>query len=92
MLFAGTDSHVGFIAGRYRDGAFSDSWTDVTRCAERTFVAYAPACECGWRGRTFPATEAGHLSARRMLVHEHLQPAPRRVLPTLFPGGVVTAG
>jgi hypothetical protein len=43
--------HVGFLAGRYRDGAYSDVWTDVSRCAEGTFVRYAPACTCGWGGR-----------------------------------------
>ncbi|MCE3551384.1 hypothetical protein LWC33_07955 [Pseudonocardia sp. RS11V-5] len=56
MLFIGpdadeaTDRHEGFVAGRYRNGALSDSWTDVTRCAHGTFTAFVPACECGWRG------------------------------------------
>jgi hypothetical protein len=84
MLFTGTESHVGYVAGRYRDGSFSDSWTDVTRCAERTFTAYAPACDCGWRGRKFPATSAGHLDCRRALVHEHLQKSARPAV-SLFP-------
>ena len=47
----GSDNHEGFVAGRYRNGAYSDIWTNVRRCAERTFLAYAPACECGWRGQ-----------------------------------------
>ncbi|MEU7812978.1 hypothetical protein [Pseudonocardia sp. NPDC049154] len=56
MLFIGreadeaTDEHEGYIAGRYRNGALSDIWTDVTRCAQGTFTALVPACECGWRG------------------------------------------
>ena len=80
MLFAGCGTHQGFVAGRYRNGAFSDRWTDVLRCAESTFTAYAPACSCGWRGRLFAATDAGHLDSRRVLVHEHLvaEPAHRR--------------
>jgi hypothetical protein len=45
-----TDEHEGFIAGRYRNGALSDNWTDVTRCAHGTFTAFVPACGCGWRG------------------------------------------
>ena len=72
MLFTGTSPHLGYVAGRYRNGAFSDAWTDVTRCAENTFTAYAPACACGWRGPAFPATESGHLACRRALTHEHL--------------------
>jgi hypothetical protein len=35
-----TNTHHGYIAGRYRDGALSDTWTDVRRCAERTFITY----------------------------------------------------
>jgi hypothetical protein len=71
MLFTIADplavpaGHAGYIAGRYRDGAYSDGWTDVSRCAENTFVAYAPACSCGWRGRGEPASAAGRLRCRR---------------------------
>ncbi|MGI5131967.1 hypothetical protein ACQEVB_34545 [Pseudonocardia sp. CA-107938] len=89
MLFTGGAAHQGFVAGRYRNGAFSDRWTDVLRCAELTFTAYAPACSCGWLGRTFPATEIGHLDSRRALVHEHLVPVPRRRRRSL--GGAVLA-
>ena len=42
--------HVGYIAGRYRSGVWSDHWTEVSRCAGHTFTQYAPACACGWRG------------------------------------------
>jgi hypothetical protein len=78
MLFTAGGAHLGFVAGRYRNGAFSDRWTDVLRCADLTFTAYAPSCSCGWRGPQFPATEAGHLGSRRALVHEHLVAAPTR--------------
>ena len=54
-----TDVHVGYVAGRYRSGVWSDQWTDVSRCAERTFTDYAPACVCGWRGRAHAATLGG---------------------------------
>lgn len=66
------DGHVGYVAGRYRNGAYSDIWTDVRRCAERTFTAYAPACSCGWRGRPQPATDVGHLTCRRIWSRKHL--------------------
>ncbi len=81
MLFTAGGSHLGFVAGRYRNGAFSDRWTDVLRCADLTFTAYAPSCSCGWRGPLFPATDAGHLDSRRALVHEHLVTAPARQRP-----------
>jgi hypothetical protein len=58
--------HAGYIAGRYRDGAYSDEWTDVSRCAENTFVAYVPACSCGWRGPAERPTAAGRLHCRRV--------------------------
>lgn len=64
--------HAGFLVGRYRDGAFSDAWTDVSRCAEGTFVAYAPACSCGWRGAAQPATAAGRLWCARLWRDDHL--------------------
>ncbi len=66
------DAHAGYVAGRYRDGGWSDDWTDVRRCAEATFTAYAPACVCGWRGPAAPATAEGHLSCQRMWVLEHV--------------------
>jgi hypothetical protein len=71
MLF--TDSslvevpeHAGFVAGRYRAGAFSDEWTDVRRCAPRTFTAWASACTCGWRGSTVPAKQADLVWCREL--------------------------
>lgn len=85
MQFTGSGFHQGFVAGRYRNGAFSDRWTDVLRCAERTFTAYAPACSCGWRGPLFPASDAGHLGCRRMLVHGHLAGPPPRRGPVVAP-------
>ena len=57
--------------GRYRNGAYSDIWTDVRRCADRTFLAYAGACECGWRGADHPSTEAGHHVALQDWRHDH---------------------
>jgi hypothetical protein len=64
--------HAGYVAGRYRDGAYSDVWTDVARCAERTFVGYAPACSCGWRGPGQPATAAGRLTCWRLWAGDHV--------------------
>ena len=57
--------HAGFLVGRYRNGAFSDAWTDVSRCAEGTFVGYAAACSCGWRGPLQPASARGRLLSSR---------------------------
>ena len=79
MVFTGcrdhdaTDAHAGYVAGRYRNGAWSDDWTDVRRCAEATFAAYAAACECGWRGPAEPATAQGYLSCQRVWVFEHVR-------------------
>lgn len=76
MLFNGRvggapEDHDGFVAGRYRDGAWSDRWTEVHRCAEGTFTGYAPACRCGWRGPVQPPTAEGHLACQRHWVFEH---------------------
>ena len=71
------DSHTGFVAGRYRDGAYSDIWTDVRRCASRTFTAYAPACSCGWRGAPRPVSDIAYLACRRDGDREHpVEPSP----------------
>ncbi|MFC4943171.1 hypothetical protein [Pseudonocardia sp. GCM10023141] len=66
------DGHAGFVAGRYRNGAFSDAWTDVRRCAERTFTAYLPGCTCGWTGLAQPASDTGWHRCRRAWFDEHL--------------------
>ena len=47
------------------------AWTDVSRCAEGTFVGYAPACSCGWRGAPQPATAAGRLWCTRLWRDDH---------------------
>lgn len=67
-----TTDHVVYVAGRYRNGALSDGWTDVSRCAERTFTAYHPACGCGWIGDARPATAAGLRAARHDGLRDHL--------------------
>lgn len=78
MLFIGpcsderTDGHEGYVAGRYRNGTYSDIWTDVARCAERTFTAYAPACECGWRGPIQEATDVGYAACQRVWLRAHV--------------------
>ena len=64
--------HAGFLVGRYRDGAFSDAWTDVSRCADGTFTGYAAACSCGWRGPLQPATARGRLLSSRDWRTAHL--------------------
>ena len=66
------DEHAGYVAGRYRNGVWSDEWTDVARCAERTFTGYAAACVCGWRGPSQPVTAEGHMARQRTWVFEHL--------------------
>jgi hypothetical protein len=77
MLFtpvpsAAVAGHVGYLAGRYRDGAFSDHWTDARRCASGTFTAYAPACTCGWRGTSEPITDIAPLACGRRWSTDHL--------------------
>jgi hypothetical protein len=64
--------HVGYVAGRYRDGAYSDMWTDVRRCARLTFTAYAPACSCGWRGAPIPVGDTGLIACHREWNRIHL--------------------
>jgi hypothetical protein len=86
MLFAAAtsaavpDGHAGYVAGRYRDGAYSDIWTDVRRCAAATFTAYAPACSCGWRGPAQPITDIAHVACARAWLRGHVAhlPAARR--------------
>jgi hypothetical protein len=70
----GTDvpGHTGYLAGRYRNGAYSDVWTDVSRCAEGTFVGYAAACTCGWRGPVRRADDVGRVRCRREWATGHL--------------------
>ena len=46
--------HVGYVAGRYRSGVWSDHWTDVSRCAGQTFTHYAPGLRA-WLARDRPA-------------------------------------
>jgi hypothetical protein len=78
MPFTAID-HVGFIAGRYRNGALSDAWTEVDRCAEGTFTAYVAACACGWHGPAHRPDDLGSEACRRDWVHGHaalVGPAP----------------
>jgi hypothetical protein len=66
--------HRGYVAGRYRDGALSDAWTDLTRCAERTFVRYVARCECGWLGDDHSASPAGYHDCQRELISHYFSP------------------
>jgi hypothetical protein len=70
------NGHIGYVAGRYRAGVWSDQWTEVSRCAERTFTAYAPACTCGWRGAAHPPTAHGQLACQRGWTFEHRTRVP----------------
>jgi hypothetical protein len=76
MLFTSVpgvpDGHVGHVAGRYRNGAYSDLWTDVRRCADLTFTAYAPACSCGWRAAPGPVGDTALIACHRAWVRDHL--------------------
>lgn len=75
---AASSDHAVYVAGRYRDGALSDTWTDVARCAPGTFIAYVPACTCGWTGAIQANTLDGFRESQRALRSEHLSrlPAP----------------
>ena len=66
-----SESHIGYVAGRYRDGSRSDIWTDVRRCAHATFTRYVAACECGWYGKDHPATPSGYQASAREWAHGH---------------------
>ena len=68
--------HAVYVAGRYRDGALSDTWTDVARCARGTFVGYVPACSCGWVGGIRAGTVEGFRQSQRALRYEHLSGLP----------------
>jgi hypothetical protein len=64
--------HDVYVAGRYRDGALSDTWTDVAWCAHGTFIGYVPACTCGWTGGIRTNTIDGFRECQRALRFEHL--------------------
>ena len=68
--------HRGFVAGRHRNGALSDDRTDVTRCAERTFISYVPACSCGWVGMDRAVSAEGYRACQRLWVTGHLASLP----------------
>lgn len=72
--------HAGYVAGRYRDGSWSDHWTDVERCAEATFTAYRPACRCGWSGPAVAADAVGH-AATHLAGLDHTRPVPSQRRP-----------
>lgn len=69
---AASCEHAVYVAGRYRDGALSDTWTDVARCARGTFIGYVPACSCGWTGAIRENTPAGFRECQRAVRVEHL--------------------
>ena len=77
--------HCGYVAGLYRDGVLSDTWTDVTRCAYGTFIGYAPACTCGWSGDIRPSTPSGLQDCEQDLITGHL----RDLAATQPPGGTI---
>lgn len=79
------DFHCGYVAGRYRDGALSDTWTDVTRCAERTFLAYVARCGCGWLGDPQPANPDGYYTCQHELISTHLSSCAGGTLAGLHP-------
>ena len=74
MLLTGavtTDGHVGYVAGRYRSGAWSDQWTDMSRCAERTFTDYAPGVHVRLARQPRSATTDGHVLCQGACGLEH---------------------
>jgi hypothetical protein len=72
LIDSGIDQHRGYVAGRYRNGVLSDNWTDVTRCADGTFTAFVPVCECGWRGQPQKPDGSGIERCRREWSGEHV--------------------
>jgi hypothetical protein len=46
--------------------------TDVTRCAERTFIAYIARCACGWLSNDHPANPDGYHTCHHELINNHL--------------------
>lgn len=81
----GSDDHEGYVSGLFADGGHTDIWTDVRHTGSADLVAYAPACECGWRGRPHPSDPAGYRSAAQEWVTEHFSElgAARPVLAAL---------
>jgi len=84
---ASPDGHAVYVAGRYRDGALSDTWTDVARCARGTFVGYVPACTCGWTGEIRSNTLEGFRDSQRALRTEHLSRLPGASRPVASAAG-----
>jgi hypothetical protein len=84
---ASSPGHVGIVAGRYRDGSVTDKWTDVKRCAERTFVAYLAVCSCGWHGPDRRPGQAGGAQCSRDLA-AHLRDIDQATSPTRPETGV----
>ena len=82
---APSSDHAAHVAGRYRDGALSDTWTDVARCARGTFVGFVPACTCGWTGAIRPGTVVGFAECQRALRVEHLAQLPPIAAPRRSP-------
>lgn len=70
----------GFVAVSYRDGAISDIWTAVRRCAEHTVTEYRPMCEFGWHGGDRPATEAACQACRQVRSSPATSSAPSAAL------------
>lgn len=67
----GSDDHEGYVAGLSADGVRTDIWTDVRHLATVDLVAYLPACECGWHGRSHPSDPAGFHAAAQDWLTEH---------------------
>lgn len=67
----GSDDHEGYVAGLSADGAYTDIWTDVRHADHPRLIAYAPACECGWHGRSHPSDPGGFRAAAQDWLSEH---------------------
>jgi hypothetical protein len=64
--------HHRYVAGRYRDGALSDTWTDVNTMRRTSLRAYVARCGCGWLGDDHPANPEGYHTCQRELISNHL--------------------
>jgi hypothetical protein len=70
----GGAEHHCFVAGRKRDGALADVWSDAQAYLDGYYVAYVPRCDCGWTGPPFSATPSGYAACEQLWRDKHLQP------------------
>lgn len=70
----GGAEHHCIVAGRKRNGALADVWSDAQAYLDGCYVAYVPRCDCGWTGPPFSATQSGYAACEQLWRDKHLQP------------------